>query len=106
MTEAAGSAQERTFTYTYDSTYNWVMTISRASVAGAAEALTTFTRDAAGNILTRTESGGSVVQGALSAVTTYTYDGLGRLTSIDGPRTDVSDVTTIEYYADNPFLRV
>ena len=32
---------------------------------------------------------------------TYTYDGLGRLTSIDGPRTDVSDVTTIEYYADD-----
>jgi RHS repeat-associated protein len=101
MTEASGTAQERTTTYTYDSTYNWVMTISRTSVAGAAEALTTFTRDGAGNILTRTESGGSMVQGALSAVTTYTYDGLGRLTSIDGPRTEVSDVTTIEYYADN-----
>ena len=102
MTEAVGTAQERTTTYTYDSTYNWVMTISRTSVAGATEALTTFTRDAAGNILTRTETGGSVVQGALSAVTTYTYDGLGRLTSIDGPRTDVTDLTTIEYYDDDP----
>ena len=102
MTEAAGTAQARTTTYTYDSTYNWVMSISQDSVAGAAAALTTFTRDGAGNILTKTETGGSVVQGALSAVTTYTYDGLGRLTSIDGPRTDVSDVTTIEYYADNP----
>ena len=101
MTEAAGTAQERTTIYTYDATYNWVMTISRVSVAGAAAALTTFTRDAAGNVLTRTETGGSVVQGALSAVTTYTYDGLGRLTSIDGPRTDVSDVTTLEYYADD-----
>ena len=49
MIEAVGTAQERTTTYTYDSTYNWVMTISRASVAGAAEALTAFTRDAAGN---------------------------------------------------------
>ena len=80
MIEAVGTAQLRTTTYTYDSTYNWVMTIIRASVAGAAAALTTFTRDAAGNVLTRTETGGSVVQGALSAVTRYTYDGKGRMT--------------------------
>ena len=35
--------------------------------------------------------------------TSYTYDanGKGRLSTVDGPRTDVSDVTTLSYFPDN-----
>jgi len=31
--------------------------------------------------------------------TTHTIQHLGQLTQINGPRTDVSDITTLEYYA-------
>jgi len=34
-------------------------------------------------------------------VTTYTYNANGKVLTVDGPRTDVSDVTTTTYYADN-----
>lgn len=56
---------------------------------------TTFTRDSSGNELTRT---------VLDTVTsesrtwTYTYNGFGQVLTADGPRTDVSDITTYTYY--------
>ena len=34
--------------------------------------------------------------------TQYQYNTLGQLTQINGPRTDVSDITTLEYYANTP----
>ena len=35
----------------------------------------------------------------VSRTWTYTYNGYGQVLTIDGPRTDVSDVTTVAYYS-------
>ena len=49
--------------------------------------------------LTTTETGFLGNSTTYSYTTTYTYDTNGRIKTIDGPRTDVSDVTT--YYYDS-----
>jgi RHS repeat-associated protein len=94
LTEAKDAAEQRLTTYTYDAG-NHLLTITLPSVVtGGQNKVTTFTYDPAGNVLTHTETGLLGDSSAYSYVTTYTYDGNGRRTSIDGPRTDVSDVTT------------
>ncbi|MFZ5759521.1 MAG: RHS repeat-associated core domain-containing protein [Thermodesulfobacteriota bacterium] len=101
-TEALATAEERTTTFTYHPDDNQVTSITRASVARpGAQTVTTFTYDANGNLASRTESG---YNGAamISATTSYAYNDLGQLVAIDGPRTDVADVTTFSYYANVP----
>ncbi|HEY0940733.1 MAG TPA: hypothetical protein VGE08_11595 [Steroidobacter sp.] len=56
---------------------------------------TTFTHDANGNVLSRTELDTST---NASRTWTYTYNNYGKVLTADGPRTDVSDVTTYTYY--------
>lgn len=56
---------------------------------------TTFTHDANGNVLTRTELDTAL---NLSRTWNYTYNTFGKVLTADGPRTDVSDVTTYTYY--------
>lgn len=57
---------------------------------------TTFTYDANGNVLTRTVLDTSTSE---SRTWTNTYTALGQILTADGPRTDVSDVTTYTYYS-------
>lgn len=57
---------------------------------------TTYTYDAAGNQLTQTILDTAT---ANSRTWTRTYDGNDRMLTIDGARTDVSDVTTYTYYS-------
>ena len=57
---------------------------------------TTFTHDANGNVLTRTELDTAT---SASRTWTYTYNSYGQVLTADGPRTDVSDVTTYTYYS-------
>ncbi len=62
---------------------------------------TTFTYSSDGKclLLTRAEQGW--VGGASTTYTTsYGYDARGRLLTVDGPRTDLSDLTTYAYYPD------
>jgi RHS repeat-associated protein len=59
---------------------------------------TAYTRDASGNVLTRTATDTSVTPN-VSRVWTYTYNSFGRVLTEDGPRTNVSDVTTYAYYS-------
>ncbi len=56
---------------------------------------TTFIHDANGNVLTRTE-----LDTATSTLRTwtYSYNSFGKVLTANGPRTDVSDVTTYTYY--------
>ncbi len=58
---------------------------------------TTFTYDANANVLTRTATDLTVTPN-VSRTWTYTYNSFGQVLTADGPRTDVSDVTTYAYY--------
>src|SRR6185295_2148711 len=58
---------------------------------------TTYTHDANGNVLTRTVTDTSVTPN-ISRTWTYTYNSFGQALTEDGPRTDVTDVTTYTYY--------
>ena len=53
--------------------------------------------------LATTEDAGT---GKLNLVTTYTYDAVGSPTVVDGPRTDVSDITTIAYDSQRRAIQV
>jgi RHS repeat-associated protein len=57
---------------------------------------TTFTHDAHGNVLTKTVLDTAT---SVSRTWTYTYNSAGQVLTADGPRTDVSDVTTYTYYS-------
>jgi RHS repeat-associated protein len=57
---------------------------------------TTFTHNANGNVLTKTELDTATSE---SRTWTYTYNSFGKVLTADGPRTDVSDVTTYTYYS-------
>ncbi len=110
--EAVSKPEQRTTTYTYHPTLNTPLTITVPSVLGAGNKVTTFDYDSDGNDIPN-ESPGSLLrrrieegftQDASGAtvpfkyVTTYQYTALGQMQQIDGPRTDVSDVTTMDYY--------
>ena len=57
------------------------------------------------NVLATSDVNGAkgLAAGAVGAATAshFDYDALGRLVIVDGPRTDVTDVTTLEYYSAN-----
>ena len=100
-TEAFGTALERTTSYTYNSTYHFVESIIEDSVdTTGQERVESFSYDSTGNLLTHTITGYSSGT-PFTRTTTYTYDSRGRILTEDGPRTDVSDVTTYTYYADD-----
>jgi RHS repeat-associated protein len=95
----------RTWTYTYDSTFNYPTTITIPSVGTCSNAnkVVTNTYDGTtGDKLTEQVTGcnGST---PFTYTTTWTYDtsGHGQVKTVDGPRTDVSDVTTHDYYSDS-----
>ena len=48
----------------------------------------------------RSGFGGTLQAGVASRQTSWTYNGFGQVLTEDGPRTDVSDVTTYAYYSD------
>lgn len=68
--------------------------------------IVTFTYDAAGNLLTRTEQATTDASGVLGAEATttgpartwtYTYNSVGQVLTVTGPRTDVKDSNTYAY---------
>jgi len=89
-TEAVGTAQQRTITTTWNPSFRLPAEIDEPGRQ------TTFAYDAHGNLLTRT-----VKDTATNATRTWTYSSYtawGAPQTIDGPRTDVADVTHIAYY--------
>jgi len=100
-TEAFGTALQRTTTYTYDPSYHFLTTVTVPSVdTGGQNRVESYAYDASGNLLTENLSGYSNGS-AFSYTTTTTYDSHGQVLTVDGPRTDVSDVTTYAYYSDS-----
>jgi RHS repeat-associated protein len=88
-TEAYGTARQRTITTQWHSAFRVPTQIENAL------SRTTLDYDSNGNLLTRTVLDLASLQ---SRVWTYTYDSYGRVLTENGPRTDVSDVTTYTYY--------
>ena len=98
MTEASGSAAERTTTFTFDSVYRLPDIVTETGLT------TDYDYDAQGRMTSRT-----LIDTATGETRTTAYDYhpdsidalgnlvLGRLARIDGPRTDVNDVTDFEY---------
>ncbi|PRC92703.1 DUF6531 domain-containing protein [Solimicrobium silvestre] len=98
--DAAGTAQARTITTSWNPTYRLP-----AQVAEPLH-LTTYTYDTNGNLLSKTQQATSDANGSqgLSATVTgtprswkYTYNSVGQVLTITGPRTDVTDLTQFGY---------
>lgn len=98
-TEALGTPRERTRTYQYLSPQDSLITYeSLSSVASGGlvrETLTTYNAQRLPWVITRR---GYNTSGSTDRVTTLTYDTFGRLSSVDGPRTAVNDITTYSYH--------
>ncbi|MNS07314.1 putative deoxyribonuclease RhsB [compost metagenome] len=101
-TEASGTAQARTITTTWHSSYRLPLVV--------AEPLrrTSYTYDANGNQLTRTIQATSDTTGAqgvngtavgTARIWTYTYNSVGQVLTATGPRTDIVDTTSYVYDA-------
>jgi RHS repeat-associated protein len=89
-TPTAGT-RERKITTAWHATYRLPTSINESN------RVTSFTHDTSGNILTRTLTDTTVTPN-LSRTWTYTYNSYGQVLTEDGPRTDVSDLTTYSYY--------
>ena len=89
-TEAYGTPRARTITTQWHASYRLPTQIDEPGKR------TTFTHDANGNVLTRTELDTAT---SASRTWTYTYNSYGQVLTTNGPRTDVSDVTTYTYYS-------
>ena len=104
--EAFGTPETRRIDYTYDSRFIGKVTqIKEPSVAANLFKTSDYAYNSLGQMTSRTISGydvdGTPIQ---SRTTTYEYNGpFNQISQIDGPRTDVSDITTFSYYrATNP----
>jgi RHS repeat-associated protein len=93
-TEAFGSPIARTIATEYDPQWRVPTKITEPTSVG--NRVTTFTLDPRGNVLTKT-----VAAGGESRTWTYTYNSVGQMLTMDGPRTDVADVTTYTYVNGN-----
>ena len=95
-TEAYGTAVARTIATEWHPIFRLPARIAApSSVAGVTET-TDFVYDAQGNLLQKT-----VIAGGRSRQWTMTYSALGQVLTLDGPRTDVSDVLSHVYYDAN-----
>jgi len=107
-TEALGWPEQRTtsYTYTHRTDDPFLLTQSTETIKSVVDTqqnkVITTAYNNQGNILSRQESGYVFINGVPTQktyTTQYQYNTLGQLTQINGPRTDVSDITTLEYYA-------
>ncbi len=98
-TPAAGSV-ERKITTQWHSTYRLPLAVAEPL------RITTYTYDTKGNLLTRTiqpttdptgGAGFAAVATGTPRTWTYTYNAAGQVLTVDGPRTDVVDITTYTY---------
>jgi YD repeat-containing protein len=108
---ASGETEQRTITWTYHPDINMPLTRTEPSVLGDGDKVTIWDydddHDAAPNenptgLITRIvqqgytkNTSGQTV--SYENVTTFVYNEYGQILTIDGPRTDISDVTSFEY---------
>jgi RHS repeat-associated protein len=89
-TEAYGTARERTISTEWHADFRLPIEINEPGRR------TEFDHDADGNVETLTVTDTATSQ---SRVWGFTYNAFGQVLTIDGPRTDVTDVTTLTYYS-------
>jgi YD repeat-containing protein len=96
---AAGAATPatRTIETQWHPSFQLPTLVTEKDAAGALLRSTATSYDAAGNLLSRTVTAAS----GLARTWTYTYNANGSILTVDGPRTDVSDVTSYAYYAND-----
>ncbi len=92
-TEGYGTAAARTVTTDWDATPN----TRRPITITATDTITAYTYNQ-DELATRTETD-RTAWSAGSRTTSYTYDAKWLVTSVNGPRTDVNDITTYAYTA-------
>ncbi len=92
-TEAFGTTLARTITTQWHPVYRLPARVVAPSGTPGVNEITDYTYDARGNLLQKT-----VTAGAESRQWTMTYSALGQLLTVDGPRTDQTDVVTHAYY--------
>jgi RHS repeat-associated protein len=107
MIEALNWPEQRTtsYTYTHRTDDPFLLTQSTEAIKSVVDPqqnkVITTTYDNQDNITSQQESGYIFINGVPTPktyTTSYQYNNLGQLTQINGPRTDVSDITTFEYY--------
>ena len=91
-TEASGTAVERTISTTWHPTYRLPVQVDEGNRR------TEYSYDSNGHLISRTLTDMGQTP-ALSRTWSWTYDNQGRVLTADGPRTDISDITTYSYYA-------
>lgn len=99
-TEASGTTLARTVSTSWHPTFRLPLQVAEP------RRLTTFTYDASGNVLTRTEQATSDPSGSTGfdaapagspRVWTYTYNAIGQVLTMTGPRTDLLEQTVYQY---------
>lgn len=97
-TQAAGTPQARTVSYQYGTDgLALPVEIDQPSVCGSATQRTAITYDSYHNPLTLTETGYTPSCSAVTRTLNLSYNSARQVTKIDGPRTDVNDITTLSY---------
>lgn len=96
-TEAFGSPQARAITTQWHATFRLPLQIDEPGRR------TTHTYDASGNRLSKTVSDTTA---GISRTWAWTYNSTGQPLTMDGPRTDVSDLTTYEYDVQKNLIRI
>jgi len=99
--EASGTAEERRTDYLYDPRFaSRVLSLTEPSVYRGGSKVTSYTYDDFGNRISATVTGFTSKGEALVRSKSWQFNGpLNQLSLIDGPRTDVSDITLFRYYA-------
>ncbi len=92
-TEAYGTPRTRTTSYQYLAMNTALPTLVTEALRQTSYSYYSGTN----NVQTKTITD-TTVSPNVSRTWTYTYDGYGRVLTVDGPRTDVADVTTYTYY--------
>jgi len=99
MTEASGTPQARITNYEYiNANIDLVTKTISPSIFGNATKEVVNTYDDNQNITAVTINGFDAEGNRVTRATRFKFDSFGKVTEIDGPRTDVNDITAMAYY--------
>jgi YD repeat-containing protein len=101
--EAVGTPRQRTTTFTYHPTFNFVATTTVPSIGACSNPnrVVTNTYDPNNGNLTQREVTGCNGPDPFTYTTSFMHDAHGQVDTVNGPRTDVTDVTDNDYYPDS-----